>query len=1263
MNAHPLQQSVSRLRRRARRLLLLYGMSRVVLVTVGAATALGLAGWLLRIEDPGLRVMASATVLAVFGWAVVRYLIAAIFRPLDDLEVALRIERRFPQLEDRLASTIEFLKQPDDDPQRGSPTLRQAVIEETTAAVRSLDLNEAIETRPARHALGAAAIVCLIAAILSFLEPTAARVAVVRLLNPFANQPWPQRHHLQFRHAVRRVALGDDFEVELVDAQGAKLPQEAWIQYRMVDGNGQAIVEEQPMLLVGDTLLARREGVTRPFSYRAYGGDDNSMPWIDVEVVEPPALTELRIELRYPDYTGWSPRTSGRSIRALVGTRAIFTGATTKPVRRVTIETSYGKTYAAKVFEDGFRFVVGEDGNNSLVVEESGSYWFVLEGRDGLTGGQDQRYDLRAVQDLAPSVSIDEPPGNVYVTSRAVIPMKIVAKDDLRLSRIALNYARDVEPPAAPARVILYDSPRQQNGHSEREQNSPAPEARDRTAPAPSAPADNASSSGDVQTVEYVWEIAPLELSPGTQLTFFATATDDVPSTGESPRRRLFVVTDEQLEDRLAQRQSVILGELARALELQRKARQKTTAVQIQAERVGRLNKADVDQLQTAELGQRQVDRTLRHPTDGIRQQVRSLLADLANNKIDNPDLAGRMNDLASELDRLSNDHLPIVQRELTAALKAAQTDLETHDTGSSTQNDRSNAAPTLKQSLKTAEQHQQEIVAALEQALAGLSQWDQFRRLHRELADVRASQQQVAEETARLARQTLSKSVDELTPQQQADAKKLAAQQQDLARQFDSLRQRLRQMQQHLAAEDPLAAEIIDDALHHAQDTMLSGQMSQIAEQVRRNRMGQAVSAQQQVASDLEEMLDILANRREQQLERLVKKLREAERQLAEIRRQQEGLRKKMRHAAKIADEQQRREQLKRLTRQQRELEQRARRFARRLKRLQADAAEKSVAQGAARMGDTGQQASADQAGRAAQQSQAAEKDLEQAQAQLAQRRREAERDLAMEQLVRIEDTLSSLQKKQKKLLDETQRLHEVQDKQGRLSRGQLITLADLAAEQQALTEETKTVAEKVAAAAAFHLALTTAAERMAEAKALLSQRKVGLPTQRAEQIALDRVAMLLEAMKPDNASQAENQGEGQGGEEGGQNSAQPTSQEAIADITQLKLIKLLQQDLNLRTRELTRELTDREISASQREQYARLSAEQGRLADLVRNLMKTSTETLPEDDPDKLPNVDEMETPDDKLLDPQKSQTPAGLDDDLLDPGLEPPQSKESP
>ena len=58
---------------------------------------------------------------------------------------------------------------------------------------------------------------------------------------------------------------------------------------------------------------------------------------------------------------------------------------------------------------------------------------------------------------------------------------------------------------------------------------------------------------------------------------------------------------------------------------------------------------------------------------EGVPSHVSAILADLENNRIDNPDLKQRLNLVLDEIDRLNRDHLPVIGRELTSAVKSAE--------------------------------------------------------------------------------------------------------------------------------------------------------------------------------------------------------------------------------------------------------------------------------------------------------------------------------------------------------------------------------------------------------------------------------------------------------------------------------------------------------------------------------------------------------------------------------------------------------------
>jgi hypothetical protein len=137
-----------------------------------------------------------------------------------------------------------------------------------------------------------------------------------------------------------------------------------------------------------------------------------------------------------------------------------------------------------------------------------------------------------------------------------------------------------------------------------------------------------------------------------------------------------------------------------------------------------------------------------------------------------------------------------------------------------------------------------------------------------------------------------------------------------------------------------------------------------------------------------------------------------------------------------------------------------------------------------------------------------------------------------------------------------------------------------------------------------------------------LLERRDVGDETLRAELAALAHIERLQTALRADPQPAAEESPEEGGAGEGAGQGPQPK----VRSIAELKLLKAVQEEINNRTRALddashqSSRMTD-----EQQLEYTTLSQEQGKLADLITNMIETSAER-PEDSPDSLPDVREL-------------------------------------
>lgn len=1198
---HPLEQQVEAARRRIRQLLVLYGVGRVVAFGLGAIVLLALADFLIRSDDPGVRWICSLVFASITVWAIWRYLVPALRQPLGEVLVAGRIERRFPRLGDHLSSTIEFLHEREDDPLAGSAELRRAAVAQAAAEIGPLDWRAAINSGPVVRAIFAACGIVAIAVVLLIARPLDARIALVRLIDPLSSIEWPPTNNLVFVHRVDRVAFGEPFEVELKDRSG-KLPDEVKIQYRTVvasdadPADRESKIETQSMQRIGDLMVARKDHVDRAFDYRAEGGDDRHMPWIHVEVVEPPRIESLSITLHPPEYTGWPVQPSQRRIVALRGTAVEFIGRANKPIAAAVLHAPGNEQFIADLSADGRGFSIPTTPNPSgqvlpvrnsvapkapsqqaharpFVVDHSGVYWFELRDREGMSSGGEDRWDIQAIADEPPTVSLVEPTANMLATPQAAVDISVAAKDDLALHTVGLLYTRsDRTDLGEIAMSPLYSGPE----HLSRA----------------AAPVTPGMSPADSRKLDFAWQLAPMNLKPGTNVSLTVEATDYAGQRTVSSPRRISVVTPDEFQTHLASRESAILSELDRLLKLEQGSRQKTAALETQVDRVGRLTNIDLDQLRADDLDQRQIRRGLVGSNEGVRQSVVGLLHELANNHLDNPEMHRRMQAIADGLARLDQNELPAAEQSLTESVKAAE------DTP------RGAAIPPAgRHSLADAGRLQESIATTLESLLGDLAEWNSFNAVARQLAEIRRDHSDIEQATRVMSAATLTSDIQDLDPQQQADLKKLSDRQTDLVRQLDKLVSRMGQVARQIAQSEPLSAQSLTDALDVARQKSPGGQMLGAADNVAQNHLGKALGQQATAGSALDEMLDILSNHRDQDLSRLVMKLRDAEHELAALRTEQDQIQKRLAElaaaAAKSATQSAARDaELQRLSRQQHDLAQRTDRLQRELQRLQAQQAANSMQQATSAMQQASQSAQNKDANQANQNAQSAQRNLDEAQRQLAEARRQAEADLAQQQLGRLEDSIKGLVDLQQRSIDETIRLERLRATQGDLSRGQVQSVLDLSRQQQSLASDTDGLAGKLVGIETFQFVLEQASRGMVRTAARLSQRDTGSATQQLEQDVLRRLTDLLAAMKQDQPPKPP-QPNNKNGQPGNGGAKKPPDNHALAE---LRLIHLMQDDLNRRTRRLDEAVAgSATISDEQKQEFTELTEEQGHLAELM--------------------------------------------------------------
>jgi len=173
--------------------------------------------------------------------------------------------------------------------------------------------------------------------------------------------------------------------------------------------------------------------VDRPFTYRVEAADASS-PEYRVEVADLPGVTNLTLTYRYPEYLKREEKVERDAlgeIRATVGTHVTVLAELNQAVRDAALDFSHAPRRTMS--REGKRSVRGE-----ITVTRDDTFAVILRNRDGMGSESPVRHRITAIPDEPPKVEITAPGKDLTVSLPARIPVTIRARDDYRLSEISL---------------------------------------------------------------------------------------------------------------------------------------------------------------------------------------------------------------------------------------------------------------------------------------------------------------------------------------------------------------------------------------------------------------------------------------------------------------------------------------------------------------------------------------------------------------------------------------------------------------------------------------------------------------------------------------------------------------------------------------------------------------------------------------------------------------------------------------------------------
>ena len=427
------------LRSRIGTALLLDGSARVAGAVFGSVALSFLLDRIFKLEVAARAVLLVAG-LAAIGYVLWRFILRRVRSLPSEDPLAIAVEKRFPDLRDRLISAIQLSRETDPERYGMSPQLVADSISEAIEPVSRVRFRDVLAIGRIAKAvlLGLVAIGLLAGGAAA--DPESASIWFQRNVL-LQDVRWPQKTYLtvdesRFPGGVARIVRGEDLVVKArsghmvngVFQPSEVHPEKVTIHYEDSEG------ERGKATMKADTTshVYRHEfkEVGFPVKFHLEGGDEVTDDY-HIELMEPPEVLELEVEVGFPEYAGREPVTidlAQGDPEMLLGGFVRMRGKSSKPLTgaELVLGESEEETVKAKVIgSDRFELVFKPERTVLVGVR--------LRDADGLSNPSlAPRFLVRVTKDRAPKVRMTKVGIGTMVVEGAVFPYLIRIHDDVK---------------------------------------------------------------------------------------------------------------------------------------------------------------------------------------------------------------------------------------------------------------------------------------------------------------------------------------------------------------------------------------------------------------------------------------------------------------------------------------------------------------------------------------------------------------------------------------------------------------------------------------------------------------------------------------------------------------------------------------------------------------------------------------------------------------------------------------------------------------
>ncbi len=698
--------------------------------------------------------------------------------------LAAEIERR-QDLQEMVRAGFEFSR--DDaasrkySPELVKEVIRQALEKLSGLQVRSIFLNRR-DVALAPLALAGLAVLLGVA----LFKPSVVTEAGRRVFAPEEVAALPHRPNIYAQPGNVTVLAGSDVTVSGLDLGRTDLPVE--IAFNLSNDFWQSEATTRTAgVAYADAAFDRYDytfhDIRNSTSYRFKVGDYTS-PTYTITVVHEPILTDVRVTLTPPAYTGEPATTldqSAGNIQALEGTKVKVEARSNNALRAAWVQFDEKPKQPAPFTgrDIAFDFAALADGRYRVLLEDSLGF----ATRDPLT------YTVEVFQDRAPTVDVLEPGEDIAMPRTQTVDVGFVAADDYGIARASLEW-------------------RKVGDESFRVQNLPLADQRNKREVA----------------VAHRWDLSGVQLFPGNSIEYFVEVADNNTVTGPGIARsrlfRLTVPTIGEIYDSAREQETARAETMNSAIEDSRKLSEQLDKLQREYTKTEKMDWSQKKELDRAAETQKDVAQKLGE----VKESLDKTLRELSDNEMTSQQIGDKLEEIRKLMDEINSDELNKYMDDLKKAMENMSPDQ-------------------IRQALENMQLNTKEMLERLERTASLLRELQKEQRMEelvRQTQDLMEKQADLNQKTSDASEKDsdkmgdLSRQQDELAKQAEAMKKNAESMQQQMD--DAGAKQELQEMSEEMQKDGP--QQNMEQA---SQD--LQNQQKQSAQQQQQEAMEKMVS------------------------------------------------------------------------------------------------------------------------------------------------------------------------------------------------------------------------------------------------------------------------------------------------------------------------------------------------------------------------------------------------------------------------------------